>query len=533
MSPTPEIDERRTRQRLLEAATAQVAANGFRDGLLETVIDETGYSRERVHIFFQHDEDFAMAVYLRIATDLERVAANLAEGTIAERFHALVTAKLALSAPYKGALRALLSRSLDPRHELGVLGQQAEIVRERVLSSFEVAVSGASDRPAQPTPSLAKALYAAHLAIVLLWLKDNTPQQSATRTALQSACALVARTGPAFPFLEHVPGRTRIADILGALSSPKPTDALAERILRCLFRHRRLLPSTDDCVVEPCDVCLALHLTRVKRAVVRGEPIHLLLPAFPAKSPSPDKVLGKLPDGAEVLALLHLQAVCDEIGCIYEPGARLTICSDGRVFSDLVGVSDEDVSTYSEGMRDLLNSLPVPSIDMFNMEDLYETSDFAVMRRQLADHYAMSRVALEERAHTQPQAAVLINGIERFLREELAFQEDGLSKTQRRKLCRERAYEVVRRSDAWGQLITECFPLALRLSIHPQLPHSEKIGILLGDADDIWMTPWHGVAVQTKRGWTMMKRREAEARGAVLNFVQDRPSYFTLTDDDA
>ncbi len=377
MTQTPEINERRTRQRLLEAAIPHLAANGFRGNLLETVIADTGYSRERVHVFFQHDEDFVMAVYLRVATELEHVAANLPEGTIAERFHALVMAKLALSAPYKDALRALLSTSLDPRHELGVLSQQAEIVRERVLGTFEGAVSGATDCPAQSTPSLTRALYGAHLAIILLWLKDKTPQQSATKTALQSACALVSRTGSAFPILESVPGRTRIVGILGALGSSKPTDALAEQILRCLFRHRRLLPSTGDCAIHPCNACLALHVAKVKRSVLRGEPIHLLLPAFPAKSPSLDKVLGKLPDQAEVNALLHLQAVCDEIQRIYEPGARLTFCSDGRVFSDLVAVSDEDVSAYADGMRELLNSLPLSSIDMFNMEDLYETADFA------------------------------------------------------------------------------------------------------------------------------------------------------------
>ena len=30
----------------------------------------------------------------------------------------------------------------------------------------------------------------------------------------------------------------------------------------------------------------------------------------------------------------------------YPPGARITICSDGRVFSDLVGVCDKDVTNY-------------------------------------------------------------------------------------------------------------------------------------------------------------------------------------------
>jgi len=64
--------------------------------------------------------------------------------------------------------------------------------------------------------------------------------------------------------------------------------------------------------------------------------------------------------------------------------------------------------------------------------------------------------------------------------------------------------------------VAECFPAALRLSIHPQAPHAEKIGILLGDAEDTWITPWHGVAVQIGERWTLMKRADAVALGATL-----------------
>jgi pyoverdine/dityrosine biosynthesis protein Dit1 len=154
------------------------------------------------------------------------------------------------------------------------------------------------------------------------------------------------------------------------------------------------------------------------------------------------------------------------------------------------------------------------------------------MRDRLIEHYAEPRAVIEERVHTHPQHCALVNGIERFLNEESATRDETLSKTQRRKLCRERAYEVVRRSDAWGQLISDCFPLALRLSIHPQLPHSEKIGMLLGSAEDVWLTPWHGVAVETQTGFTLMKRSEAEERGAVVKFAHGVPNYLTLLSDD-
>lgn len=68
--------------------------------------------------------------------------------------------------------------------------------------------------------------------------------------------------------------------------------------------------------------------------VSRGEPIKMLLPGFPFKSPnSRDKVLGKLPDLGEELALKHLNGLCENIKAVYEHGAEIHITSDGLVYN--------------------------------------------------------------------------------------------------------------------------------------------------------------------------------------------------------
>lgn len=65
-----------------------------------------------------------------------------------------------------------------------------------------------------------------------------------------------------------------------------------------------------------------------------NEPVPLCLPAFPFKSPNAEsKVLGKLPDKGEEFALAHLNGLCLAVKDIYEPGARLTIISDGLVYN--------------------------------------------------------------------------------------------------------------------------------------------------------------------------------------------------------
>lgn len=72
----------------------------------------------------------------------------------------------------------------------------------------------------------------------------------------------------------------------------------------------------------------------VMEQVKQQEPIRMILPAFPFKSPNArDKVLGTMPDFGEELALSHLNGLCDSIGKVYEPGADVYISSDGLVYN--------------------------------------------------------------------------------------------------------------------------------------------------------------------------------------------------------
>jgi hypothetical protein len=82
---------------------------------------------------------------------------------------------------------------------------------------------------------------------------------------------------------------------------------------------------------------LESFIPTVKKQVEAGEPVRLLLPGFPFKSPNAkDKVLGALPDFGEELALSHLNGLCDNIARVYEHGAEVHICSDGLVYNGML-----------------------------------------------------------------------------------------------------------------------------------------------------------------------------------------------------
>jgi pyoverdine/dityrosine biosynthesis protein Dit1/AcrR family transcriptional regulator len=520
----------RRRQRILEAAIVQLAERGLATTLLEDAAEAAGCSPAQAQVFFGRDEELVLGLYARLAADLEARVSELPDGSLAERFRSIMLAKLSLVAPYREALASLLAALLNPKHELSVLSTESGIIRSRVMGVFSAVVLGARDGHKVNTQQTVRSLYAMHLALMLLWTQDGSQDAKATRAAIDLVRDLLSLSGR----LAWLPGAgsafERFDEIAAPLIEPSPDSAQAavsRKILEQLFHHRRL-ETAGSCAERPCEQCFALHLPRVLRFVSANEPIHFLLPAFPAKSPSPKKVLGRLPDMAEELALRFLDQVCDEIKELHSPGARITICSDGRVFSDLVGVTDQDVTDYGQEMERIRDRIATTSLDWFRMEDLFETSEHSVMREQLIRHYAEPLAAIRQRVNDHDQHRLLFNGIQRFLFEDRVAIETDKSRTQVRNQCKELTYLVMQRSDAWGRLLSDCFPGALRLSIHPQMPHAEKIGIRLGEASDAWITPWHGVAVERAGKFRLMRLSEAEKLGAKVVNRFGRPSHLQV-----
>jgi hypothetical protein len=75
-------------------------------------------------------------------------------------------------------------------------------------------------------------------------------------------------------------------------------------------------------------------MNRVYGYVEKDLPILLALPAFPCKSPNPNKVGGTMPDLAEHIAMDVLREFVQEVCQVYKPGAQMWVISDGIVFSD-------------------------------------------------------------------------------------------------------------------------------------------------------------------------------------------------------
>ncbi|MGN2638106.1 L-tyrosine/L-tryptophan isonitrile synthase family protein [Nocardia takedensis] len=305
-----------------------------------------------------------------------------------------------------------------------------------------------------------------------------------------------------------------------------PDQLVAERVLRLVFQRRRTLAPTDPCASEPCAECFAPHLDKVGRYVAAGKPVHFVIPAFPAKSRNRRKTIGRLPDLGEQLALESIQGFCERVSAVYRPGAVVTVCSDGHVFSDVLGIEDDHVDDYAAELLRVIRAIGGGAIGLYALADVMPGLTWDRRRARLLDDYAESVEQIRDSVRADPVVRQMFNGIHRFVTEDDAALLPDLSTTQLRNRAKATAYGVVQRSQAWSRVVEQVFPDAVRLSIHPQAHHGPKIGFHLLRTADSWLTPWHGVVLDDGRRHLLVKRAQAESAGARLVWRNSRPSHF-------
>ncbi|MGC9535971.1 L-tyrosine/L-tryptophan isonitrile synthase family protein [Streptomyces sp. UG1] len=297
---------------------------------------------------------------------------------------------------------------------------------------------------------------------------------------------------------------------------PQSTGA---QILNLLLPHHR----TTDQAHATADA-FPHQLRRIDDFVREAAPVVLTLPGFPCKSPNPAKTLGHLPDMGERLSLTFLDTLCAEIEKIHPPGAQVVICSDGHVFGDLIRVPDERIDAYADELRAQIRESGLRRLTVFDLRDVLGDLPHDRKRAHVHDHYAPTLDALRAEVRTDAPTLALYRGITRFLVEDTAEFPGTRSALQRE--CRRRAYGVIQRSRAWGRLIADHHPRAVRLSIHPQPVGAAKFGIRLLDAPDVWTTPWHSVALRETDGrWTLMPHARARRLGRLVH-RDGRPSHY-------
>ena len=256
-------------------------------------------------------------------------------------------------------------------------------------------------------------------------------------------------------------------------------------------------------------------ISKVNDYVSENKALTLVLPSFPFKSQNRDNTLGDLPDMGDYIALEVLNSLCNNIRNIYKPGVDFVLASDGRLYSDLVGVSDSTVNSYREELLRMNKVICKDScLRWFSLDEGIKKEEGLDVREILERDYSDGiEIVMEEVIRDRDYLRLYI-GFKNFALSEIQAQNLDCSNREMVRRAKSIAKRMMVRNFANARLLKENFPNMIRLSVKH---HDTRKGLfavnLIRIHTDIG-TPWLSAVVKMKDGKYMyIKAKEARGVG--------------------
>jgi AcrR family transcriptional regulator len=161
-----------------------MAKQGYQATTLRDVAKEAGVSVGLLYRYFPSKLAIVLALYGEMSAECVRKVDEIPSGKWRDRFMFALKTSLQVIEPHRITFRALIPVIVGDREE-GLFAQSAAASRFPVQKLFQQAVIGSTDAPTQTlAQALGRLLYLVHLAVLLWWLLDRTPNQRATGALL-------------------------------------------------------------------------------------------------------------------------------------------------------------------------------------------------------------------------------------------------------------------------------------------------------------------------------------------------------------
>lgn len=190
---TPKAES--TRSHLLQTALAKFRERGVEASTMRELAATAGMSLGAAYYYFPSKEAIIQAYYDDVqAEHARRLAAALADRRLdfQERLRAAFHSKLDIVRGDRKLMGALFRYSGDPGHPLSVFGQGTDQPRRLSVSIFQIAI-GDERLPEDIRAILPTALWALHLAILLYFIYDTSPEQQRTRRLVDGVITVLVR----------------------------------------------------------------------------------------------------------------------------------------------------------------------------------------------------------------------------------------------------------------------------------------------------------------------------------------------------
>jgi AcrR family transcriptional regulator len=202
-----------TRKHLLERALKLFQQRGVEATTMRDIAKAAGMSLGAAYYYFPSKEALVFAYYEDNQAETEALAERMT-GTVREKLGLLLHGKLETIRPQKKMLAAIVQRLVDPSDPVGAFSAQSRAVRDRAIGVIARALDG-SGLPLEVVPIAARALWLMQMAIMLVFVNDDSPGEKRTHGLVDEALDMIV---PILPLLASPIGRALADRITGALS---------------------------------------------------------------------------------------------------------------------------------------------------------------------------------------------------------------------------------------------------------------------------------------------------------------------------
>ena len=238
---------------------------------------------------------------------------------------------------------------------------------------------------------------------------------------------------------------------------------------------------------------------KIQSFLERDTPISMIIIGFPSKSTNTEsKVMSSKFDMGDFFGLLTCDYMCREIEKVHSKGAMLTIYSDGRLYNDILGISDEVFNTYQNSLQRFI-ALFNPRLrlgDSQKITDALDGQDSDIDEHTLTD----IKIFLKEELNCKHHKDRLKEKYPKMgFKKSIKHEQNDLGRN---------IAKISAQFSKGVQSATNNYSGLLRLSVHPHENIDEKCGISL--VYESMGTPWHRTPVlgDSDHGLMLIKRKD-------------------------
>ena len=183
-----------TRRKIYDAALELFREKGFDETTMRDIAAKAGVALGGAYYYFSSKEAIVLAFYREMQESSNELVVDALEGQrkLKDRVRCVVEQRLQLLEPNRKFCAALFRHAPDGADPLSPFSEDSRLIREGAIEHMRIAIEGSDTKvPNDLRPRLPYLLWLYHMALIMFWLYDRSPQQERTYKLMEKSLSFL------------------------------------------------------------------------------------------------------------------------------------------------------------------------------------------------------------------------------------------------------------------------------------------------------------------------------------------------------